>query len=163
MKSKGYQINIWKKFIQSLLFIFLMSIFGAISVHSEMLSVKGEKVNLRTGPGKKYPVKWEYGSGFPVEIIESKGDWLKVKDFEDDTGWMHKSLLVNRPRTIVKANRNNDENINIRKGPGSDTKIVGKAYYGVVFRILSHQSGWVEVRHESGLKGWISSHLLWGH
>jgi uncharacterized protein YraI len=31
-----------------------MIIFGAISVHAEMLSFKGEKVNLRAGPGKNY-------------------------------------------------------------------------------------------------------------
>ncbi|NOR25987.1 MAG: hypothetical protein GQ542_16690 [Desulforhopalus sp.] len=29
-------------------------------------------------------------------------------------------------------------------------------------RILRHQSGWVEVHHESGLTGWISLNLLWG-
>ena len=140
-----------------------MIFFRSISVQAEMLTVKGNKVNLRTGPGKNYSVKWEYGSGFPVEVVERKGDWLKVRDFEDDTGWVHKSLLIRRAQTIVKANRNKDENINIRNGPGSGSRIVGKAYYGVVFRILQHQSGWVNVRHESGLTGWISTNLLWGH
>lgn len=149
-------------FTKSCIFLLLIFVISTTSVYAEMLSIKGDGVNLRTGPGKKYSVKWEYGSGFPVEIIERNGDWLKVKDFEDDTGWLHKSVLINTPQAIVKANKNSEEKINIRQGPGSDNKIVGKAHYGVVFKILGHQSGWVEVSHESGVTGWVSSHLLWG-
>lgn len=144
-------------------FLILISIILVTPAFSEMRSVRGEKVNLRSGPGKTYSVKWEYGSGFPVQIISKKGDWLKTKDFENDTGWIHNSLLSSRPYVIVKANRNKDVKINIRKGPGSTNKIVGQAYYGVVFKVLKHQSGWVNVRHDSGLTGWVSSNLLWGN
>ena len=161
MKSNLY---ITKRVFKILIFFnIILSFFTATSLNAEMLSVKGDKVHLRSGPGTDYGIQWEYSSGFPVEVIERKGDWLKIKDFENDTGWMHKSLLINRPQTIVKANRNKNQKINIRNGPGSGNKIVGKAYYGVVFRILRHQTGWVEVQHESGLKGWVSSNLLWGH
>ena len=161
MKSNLY---ITKRVFKILIFFnIILSFFTATSLNAEMLSVKGDKVHLRSGPGTDYSIQWEYSSGFPVEVIERKGDWLKIKDFEKDTGWMHKSLLINKPQTIVKANRNKNQKINIRNGPGSGNKIVGKAYYGVVFRILRHQTGWVEVQHESGLKGWVSSNLLWGH
>jgi SH3-like domain-containing protein len=161
MKSECYPNK--KLSAASFFFTMVLSVLSAISLHAEMLSVKSDKVHLRSGPGTDFSIQWNYSSGFPVEVIERKGDWLKVKDFEDDTGWMHKSLLINRAQTIVKANRNKDEKINIRNGPGSGNKVVGMAYYGVVFRILQHQSGWVEVQHDSGLKGWVSSNLLWGH
>lgn len=151
-----------KVLIKLCVFLLYIFVYSSISAHAEMLSVKNDGVNLRTGPGTKYSVKWEYGSGFPVKIIERKGEWLKVKDFEDDTGWLHKSVLTNSLQTIVKANKNSEEKINIRRGPGSNNKIVGKAYYGVVFKVLSHQSGWVEVSHDSGLTGWVSSNFLWG-
>ena len=142
-----------------LIFLFLLN---TIPVHGEMLSIRGNNVYIRTGPGKNYKILWEYGSGFPVSVLEKKGDWLKIKDFEEDTGWIHNSLLINKSQTIVKANRKSDEKINIRKEPNSKSKIVGMAHYGVVFKIVNLQSGWVEVEHESGLKGWISSNLLWG-
>lgn len=163
MKTAYYKKTNRKAITKFLLLFVFIIIFTNISVHAEMLSVKGDKVNLRTGPGKNYNVVWEYGAGFPVKVVDRKGNWLKIKDFEDDSGWVHKSLLINRPQTIVKANRNKDEKINIRKEPGSESKIVGKAYYGVVFKVLRFQSGWVEVQHETGLKGWISSNLLWGY
>ncbi|MGB3210765.1 MAG: SH3 domain-containing protein [Desulforhopalus sp.] len=143
-------------------FSLLSFLLCAVSVQAQMLSIRGENVNLRSGPGTKYSIKWEYGSGFPVEITDKKGNWLKTRDFENDTGWVHKSFLVNRPQMIVKANKGKDEKVNIRKGPGQDYKVIGKAYYGVVFKTLRLKKGWVEVEHESGLTGWISTNLLWG-
>jgi SH3-like domain-containing protein len=142
-------------------FFFFISAAGFLQ--AEMLSIAGDKVNLRSGPGKKYSVKWEYGSGFPIEVIERKNNWVKISDFEKDTGWVHKSLLTSEPHMIVKANKNTDNRVNIRNGPGSEYKIVGKAYYGVVFKTIEHQVKWIKVRHESGLSGWISSGFLWGY
>lgn len=130
---------------------------------AEMLSVNGDNVNLRSGPGKKYIVKWEYGDGVPLVVIKKKGKWFKVKDFEGDQGWIHKNLLVDKPRMIVKANRNQNQSINIRKQPGTKGKIVGKAYYGVVFTTIKQKSGWVHVKHDTGLQGWIKRSLLWGY
>ncbi len=127
-----------------------------------MLSVKGDGVNLRAGPGTEYAIKYAYGSGFPVEILKRNGDWLLVKDFEDETGWLHKSVLIKKQQAIVKGNKNSETRVNIRKGPGSENKIVGKAHYGVVFKIIGRQGDWVQVQHESGLTGWISANLLWG-
>ena len=147
----------------SLFILVIFLIFSASLSRAELLSIKGDSVNLRSGPGTNYGVLWEYGEGFPVEVLERKNDWVKIKDFEDDTGWVHKSLLADRPHVIVKANKNKDEKINIRQGPGAEYKIVGKAYYGVVFEAIHQQSEWVNVKHESGLSGWISARLLWGY
>jgi SH3-like domain-containing protein len=163
MKTMHYKIS-ETKILKISFIVFVVTIFfSTLFVRAETLSIKGDKVNLRTGPGIDYSVKWEYGDGFPVQVIEKKGDWRKVKDFENDTGWVYKSFLSSSLFAIVKANKDSDQKINIRKGPGTDNKIIGKACYGVVFKILRNKSGWVEVQHESGLIGWVSSHLLWGY
>ena len=127
-----------------------------------MVSVTGDKVNLRKGPSEQYPVIWELGKGFPLKVIASQGNWLKVSDFESDVGWIYKELVSKKPHLIVKANRNSKARINIRSGPGTRHKIVGKAEYGVVFETLQRRNSWVQVRHESGLTGWIKRSLLWG-
>ena len=137
--------------------------FSPTSVLAEMMSIKGDKVNLRTGPGIKYKVKWEYGNGFPLLILKKKGRWAQVKDFEGDIGWIYRKFLIDKPMMIVKVNKNRKNKINIRNKPGTDGKIIGKAYYGVVFSTLQAKKGWVEVRHESGLQGWIKRSLLWGY
>jgi len=127
-----------------------------------MVSVAGEKVNLRKGPSTQYPIIWELGKGFPLKVIGSKGKWLKVSDFESDVGWVYKNLVSRKPHLVVKKNRNSRVRVNIRSGPGTKYKIVGKAEYGVVFETLERGDGWVKVRHEKGLTGWIKRSLLWG-
>ena len=124
-----------------------------------MVSVAGEKVNLRKGPSTQYPVIWELGKGFPLRVIGSQGNWIKVSDFESDVGWIYKNLVSRKPHLIVKTNRNSNARINIRSGPGTRYEVVGKAQYGVVFETLKRGKGWVQVRHESG---WVKRSLLWG-
>ncbi len=139
-----------------------LCVFLAGNSYAQMLSVTGDKVNLRSGPGLNYSVKWEYGNGFPLKVKTKKGKWLKVEDFERDTGWIFASLLEDTPHMIVKVNKNKDKKINIRSGPGTNYKVVGKAYYGVVFETIDQKKGWAKVEHESGLVGWIKRSLLWG-
>lgn len=141
--------------------IFLLSTPAAFA-KIQMFSVNSETVNLRSGPGTNYDIKWEYGMGFPLQLVSSKGDWVKVKDFENDTGWIFKSLLSKKGHMIVKVHKNQNKKINIRSGPGTKYKIVGKAYYGVVFETLEQKNGWAKIKHETGLVGWIKRSLLWG-
>lgn len=128
----------------------------------KMVSVAGEKINLRKGPSTSYPIMWELGKGFPLRVIGYKGNWIKVTDFENDVGWVYKKLVSRRPHLVVKVNKNGNGRINIRSGPGTNFKVVGKAEYGVVFETLQRGDGWVKVRHETGLTGWIKRSLLWG-
>lgn len=122
-----------------------------------MVSVAAEKVNLRSGPSTNTSVLWEYGKGYPLQVKASKGQWYKVIDFENDVGWVYKKLVNRTPHMIVKKNR-----VNIRSGPSSKYKLVGKADYGVVFKTLEQQKGWAKIQHENGLIGWIRRDLVWG-
>jgi SH3-like domain-containing protein len=135
--------------------------FAGISF-SKTLSVKSEKLYLRSGPGRNYKAEWEYDKGFPLKVLSIKKHWIKVEDFENDTGWVPSKKLQNKPAVVVKANKKNKESINIRTGPGLKFKVIGKAFYGVVFEKLGEKKGWTKVRHDSGLIGWIKSTFLWG-
>lgn len=143
--------------MKHLLFGIFVILFSVSVCHSRMVSIANEKVNLRSGPGKKYSVLWELGKGFPLQIVSSKGNWLKVTDFEKDTGWIYKKLITDKRHLIVKKKR-----VNIRNKPGKNSNIIGKANYGVVFRTLETKKGWAKIKHENGLTGWIKRDLLWG-
>ena len=140
--------------------VFTMSFTPLAS--ARMVSIKGSEVNLRTGPSLTDPVKFEYGDGFPLQVVSEKGDWIKVSDFENDGGWVHKSVVTSEPHMIVKVNKNSTKKINIRREPSTSSDVIGEAYYGVVFKTLEHNNDWVKVHHETGLTGWISRRLLWG-
>jgi len=122
-----------------------------------MVSIAAAKVNLRAGPGKHYPVLWELGAGYPLRVLGRRGNWLKVKDFEGDVGWVYRKLTNRRPHLVVKKRI-----INIRSGPGTTYKIVAKARRGVVFATLKRKGRWVKLKHETGLVGWARRDLLWG-
>lgn len=143
--------------------IALFSMFVLSPAYAKMGSISGDKVQLRSGPGTKYSSKWEYGDGFPLKILTRNGNWVKVKDFENDSGWVFKKYLSSKPHMIVKVNKGKKKKINIRSGPGTKFKIVGKAYYGVVFETIRQKKGWAEIKHESGLTGWVKRSLLWGY
>ncbi len=129
---------------------------------SETLSVQGEKVNLRTSPDQKAKALWEYGNGFPLEILKKQGEWVFVRDFENDSGWIHKSRLQKSQSVIVKANKAEEKTINVRGSASIDSTIVATAYYGVVFTALEKKGSWLQVRHESGLTGWVKLDFVWG-
>lgn len=148
--------------ISLFLVLLVLLLCAPLTAAAKMVSVTGDNVNLRSGPGTNYSVKWKYGSGFPLKVLQEKGDWLKVEDFEGDTGWLYEKLTSRTGHMIVKVHKNQDTKINIRSGPGTKYKIVGKAYYGVVFRTIKQQNGWAHVKHDTGLEGWIKRTLLWG-
>ena len=143
-----------KKVVIALIFAMLaVSTAEAVT----LVSVDGESVNLRSGPGSNYSVLWELGRGFPLKVLGTKGEWLKVEDFEGDSGWVYKKLTSKKAHLIVKKKR-----VNVRSGAGDRYRLVGKANYGVVFKTIKTVKGWSNVKHENGLKGWVKRDLLWG-
>ncbi|HEY9094225.1 MAG TPA: SH3 domain-containing protein [Hydrogenophaga sp.] len=122
-----------------------------------MVSVKGSTVNMRTRPTTASEIMWELKRGYPLKVLKRQGRWLQVTDFEGDRGWVARSLTGRTPYFVVKS-----KIANMRSGPGTKNRIVGKAQYGDLMRTLGKRSGWAHVQNADGKKGWISQKLLWG-
>jgi len=128
------------------------------TAQAKMISIAGEMVNMRSGPGDNYEVLWELGQGYPLSVLEEQENWLKVSDYEDDTGWVRKDQVADKPYMVVKRRM-----VNIRSGPGDNFPVVRQAQQGVVFRTLGKKDDWVKVKHEEeDVTGWILRTLLWG-
>jgi SH3-like domain-containing protein len=131
---------------------------GAHALARDMVSVDRPEINMRDGPGTSHTALWSLVRGYPLEVLGRKGSWYRVRDFERDIGWVYRPLTSGRkPHHIVKA-----KVANIRSGPGTRYRVLGKAVYGEVLRTLDKQRGWVKIRQEGGPVGWISRGLLWG-
>jgi SH3-like domain-containing protein len=122
-----------------------------------MVSIKGSTVNMRTKPTTSSEILWELKRGYPLKVVQRKGRWLQVTDFEGDRGWVARSLTGKSPHFVVKS-----KIANMRKGPGTNHGIVGKVAYGELLRTSAKRSGWAHVVRSDGKKGWISQKLLWG-
>jgi len=129
---------------------------------AEMVAIAGDDINMRSGPGTEHAILWKLDSGFPIEVVGVKGEWLQVKDFEGSTGWVHKKTTQKTPHAIVKANKETGQQINVRSEPDTKSAVVAKANYGVVFKVLEKKDGWVKVEHGQDVRGWVDGRLLWG-
>lgn len=122
------------------------------------VSLKSEEVNVRTGPGTRYPIQWVYRrDGMPVEVIEEYDLWRKVRDIEGASGWVHKSMLDGKRTVIIKAK----EARVVRAAPEPSAYPVLKVEPKVIARIVECEKGWCRVQ-VAGRKGWIERQYLWG-
>lgn len=151
-----------RRIFLSFILLFLFLFLHQNAVLAGMVAIKGNNINMRSGPGLNHNVVWKLDNGFPLEIINRQGEWFNVRDFEGSTGWVSSRVTSNVPHMIVKTNKNSNQPINIRSGPGLENRIVAKAYHGVVFKTLEKRNDWVKVEHSQGVVGWVASRLLWG-
>ena len=122
----------------------------------QRLSVVASIANMRSGPGTKYDVLWQVEQYHPVEIVKQKGDWYKIKDFENDEAWIHQSLLGKVRGVITKKDK-----CNVRSGPTKKSKIVFTVEKGVPFKVVLTKGNWFKIEHADGDVGWIYKTLVW--
>ncbi len=123
---------------------------------ADYVTVKNDDVNVRSGPSTDSPVKMEVFKGYPFQVMSKEGNWLKVTDFEGDTGWIHESLVSNGDTVIVNSNK-----VNMRESTSTKSAVIAEVERGVVFTQIGKEGDWIKVRHSGGTVGWIYSKLVW--
>lgn len=131
-------------------------VFSAGTAYAERLSIASDSVNIRSGPGTKYPMLWQVEQFTPIEVINRQGEWIYFKDFEGTKGWIHKSLVTNAKSVVTIKDL-----CNVRSGPGAEKDILFKAERGVPFKVLEKKGHWLRIQHVDGDKGWIMDSLVW--
>ncbi len=121
------------------------------------VSLQAGKVNVRTGPGVRYPVEWVLvRRGIPVEIIAEFEHWRKIRDWQGTEGWVHQSMLSGARTAIVM-----DEVRVLRRGAEESAPAVAKLEPGVVGRLLSCEGVWCRLE-VAGFRGWLKRAEIWG-
>jgi SH3-like domain-containing protein len=115
------------------------------------VSLRPDTVNLRTGPGLRYPVEWVYTrAGMPVEVIGEYGIWRQVRDWQGDTGWVHQVMLQadrtarilgETPRPLVAE-------------PAADAGAVARLEPGVIAELERCRDRWCRLS-AGGHTGWM--------
>jgi SH3-like domain-containing protein len=120
-------------------------------------SMAAERINVRAGPGKQYPIRWVYArAGLPVKIVEAFDTWRRIEDHDGDTGWIHVSLLSGR-RTVMLTGDIQP----LLRAPDRGARIVLRAEPGVIGRLLACREAWCEVEI-ARQRGWLERRGLWG-
>ena len=142
----------------TLFFSFLL-FFSNINANEndEFLTLKNTEVNLRQGPSFKYPIKLVYKKKYlPVIIIDKSETWRQIKDFENNSGWIHISQLSKR-----KSGINIKDNSIIYKKPTIYSKPIAKLEIGRLVLIKKCKANWCKIT-TGGYGGWIFKDSLWG-
>lgn len=114
------------------------------------------EANLRTGPGKRYPIDWVLKKkDLPVEIVQEFDHWRRVREPDGADGWIHKSMLSGIRHALMKK----DATLYAR--PATDARAVAVLKKGVIATIKQCQKEWCELAIES-FDGWAPKKSLWG-
>ena len=144
----------WKS---TLLTLLLPWVLCAAAQAQTMVSIDRSVVHLREGAGTQHDAVWKLSRGYPLKVIGKRGGWLRVRDFENDTGWVLARLTGRKAHRVVKV-----EVANLRSAAGTKARRIGQLHYGEVVRTLAHRPGWVRVKRHDGRIGWVARRLLWG-
>lgn len=135
-----------------------MTLFAAVGAQAaDFVSIKNDTVNVRAQASTSSEILWKLTQGYPLQVEQKQGDWVQVRDFEDTLGWVYAPLVTNAPHRVIKV-----KVANLRDGPGTNNKVLGKMEQYEVVRTLANQNDWVQVQRSNGQKGWISASLTWG-
>ena len=146
-------------FIPIILFFSFLLFFSNIYANEkkEFLSLKKNEVNLRQGPSFEYPIKLIYKKKYlPIIILDKSGPWKKIRDFENNTGWIHTALLSKKKSAINIKN-----NSVLYKKPTIYSKPIAKLEMGRLVLIKKCKVKWCKIT-TGGFKGWIFESSLWG-
>ena len=147
-------------YFMNLVLIFFILFFFTTSNAEEsknFLSLKNNEVNLRQGPSFEYPIKFTYKKKYlPILIIDRSGTWRKIKDFENNSGWIHVSQLSKK-----KSGINIKDNSIIYKNSTIFSKPIAKLQTGRMVLIIKCKVRWCKVK-TGDYNGWILKDFLWG-
>ena len=137
--------------------IFFVSFEDLYSKDEYFLTLRNEKVNLRQGPSFDYPVKILYKKKFlPVLIQDSSDNFRKIRDHENNSGWIHVSQLSKKKAAIVT-----DDDLLMFERATIYSNPVAILKKGRLVKINKCKEGWCKVK-SSEFKGWIKKDSLWG-
>jgi SH3-like domain-containing protein len=121
------------------------------------VTLHADRVNLRTGPGDRYPIEWVLTrKEMPVEITGQLEHWRRIRDWEGTIGWVHERMLTGKRAIIVKGGVRP-----VLRQPDPAAPVIARAEPGVVGRLLECRGAWCKVE-TSEVTGWMRRGDVWG-
>ncbi|KLN61066.1 hypothetical protein WH96_11140 [Kiloniella spongiae] len=122
------------------------------------VSFRSSKVNMRAGPGSRYPIQWIYQRRrLPVEIIDEFDTWRQIRDWQGTIGWVHQSMLKGQRSMMITGTVRT-----IYDDPEANSRPVVQAEAGVIGELDScNMDDWCQVEIND-ISGWLQRSSLYG-
>ena len=138
-------------------FTFFLYFQNIQSKEEYFLTLRNDKVNLRQGPSFEYPVKLYYEKQYlPVLVQDKYANFRKIRDHENNTGWIHISQLSKKKAAITI-----DNNQLIFNKPSIYSKPFAILKKGRLCKIHKCEDDWCKIS-VTKYKGWVKKDILWG-
>lgn len=130
------------------------------------VSLKADRVNLRSGPGTDYPTGWVFRrAGLPVEIVKEFEGWRQVRDADGSTGWVLQSFLSGRRTGLVlpweRKQGTQPPLVPIYSSDSQSSYVVVNVEAGVIADLHGCDGRWCRVTVDR-YAGYIEQKKLWG-
>ena len=140
-----------------LFFSIFLSFQNVYSNDEYFRTLRNDKVNLRQGPSFDYPIKIFYKKKFlPVLIQDRSENFRKIRDHENNTGWIHISQLSKKKAALIVDDSSilfNDSTVY-----SNPLAILKK---GRLVKINKCKNDWCKIK-TGEFKGWVKKENLWG-
>ena len=146
-------------YVNKILFFYFIILIGSTSFADEgyYLTLRNDQVNLRQGPSLNYPIKLVYNKKFlPILIKDKSGNFRKVLDHENNSGWIHISQLSKKKAALSIL----DELIVFQK-PSIYSKPLVKLEIGRLCLVKKCKNDWCKIK-TGDYSGWVEKQNLRG-
>ena len=143
--------------------IFFIIIFFFIDINilfcEEYFStLRNNTTNLRQGPSFDYPIKIFYKKKYlPVLVLDSSDNFRKIRDHENNTGWLHISQLSKKKAVLV-----NSKQVIMFKNSTIFSAPQVVLEKGRLCLILKCNDEWCKIKVDK-YSGWVKKENLWGN
>ena len=126
------------------------------------VSLKMGEVNLRTGPGNRYPIRYVYKKkNYPVEVIDEYELWRQIREVDGTIGWVHRRMITGTRYVLLK------QDADVFKKADISSKIKAYATKDVLAKVekCPAKSDFCELEFEFDnrkIKGWVKRDVLYG-
>ena len=142
---------------KKIIIFYLFLITSAFANDEYFLTLRNDIVNLRQGPSFEYPIKIFYKKKFlPVLILDKSSNFRKIKDHENNSGWIHVSQLSKKKAGIII-----EDNILVFKRSTIYSKPLLILEKGRLCLIKNCKRNWCKVKIGKYV-GWVKKESLWG-
>ena len=148
-----------KKLLKFLIFFLVFQVnFVSVNAEEYFLTLRNNTTNLRQGPSFDYPIKIFYKKKYlPVLIIDSSDNFRKIKDHENNTGWIHVSQLSKKKAAIVIS-----EKSILFKNDTVYSNPLAVLAQGRLCIISKCNDEWCKIKTDK-FSGWTKKDNLWGN
>ncbi len=145
--------------LRTTLIFFISLLAAAGSAHAlDYVSVAEGSAILYDAPSTKAKKMFVVSRYLPLEQVVSLDAWVKVRDSSGSLAWIEKRALSSKRFVVVTSAL-----AEVRKAPDESAAVVLQARQQVALEWLENADiGWLKVRHQDGVTGYVRTADVWG-